>query len=91
MANTDKTIGLLGLGLVGKAITPLLRAAGCDVVGYAPSQASRDAFEALDGIDWLVQADFNVTLAGRTLWGGDEAEMRAGFARLIAVAAPGSQ
>lgn len=38
----------------------------------------------LDGIDWLAQAGFKVSLAGRTLWGGDEAEMRAGFARLIA-------
>jgi len=38
----------------------------------------------LDGIDWLAEADFKVSLAGRTLWGGDEAEMRAGFARLIA-------
>ncbi len=38
----------------------------------------------LDGIDWLAQAGFRLSLAGRTLWGGDEAEIRAGFARLIA-------
>jgi len=38
----------------------------------------------LDGIDWLAQTGFKVSLAGRTLWGGDEAEIRAGFARLIA-------
>lgn len=38
----------------------------------------------LEGIDWLAQAGFKLSLAGRTLWGGDEAEMRAGFARLIA-------
>ncbi len=38
----------------------------------------------LDGIDWLTQAGFEVSLAGRTLWGGDKAEMRAGFAHLIA-------
>ncbi|MGD9815192.1 MAG: radical SAM protein [Hyphomonadaceae bacterium] len=38
----------------------------------------------LEGIDWLAQAGFQVSLAGRTLWGGDEAEMRAGFGRLIA-------
>lgn len=38
----------------------------------------------LEGIDWLAQAGFKVSLAGRTLWGGDEAEMRAGFAGLIA-------
>jgi 3-hydroxyisobutyrate dehydrogenase-like beta-hydroxyacid dehydrogenase len=49
MADTRTTIGLLGIGLVGKAITPLLRKAGYDVVGYAPSQASRDALAALGG------------------------------------------
>jgi len=38
----------------------------------------------LDGIDWLAQAGFRLSLAGRTLWGGDQAEIRAGFARLIA-------
>lgn len=38
----------------------------------------------LEGIDWLAQAGFKLSLAGRTLWGGDETEMRAGFARLIA-------
>lgn len=38
----------------------------------------------LEGIDWLAQAGFKLSLAGRTLWGGNEAEMRAGFARLIA-------
>lgn len=38
----------------------------------------------LEGIDWLTQAGFKVSLAGRTLWGGDESEVRAGFARLIA-------
>ena len=37
----------------------------------------------LDGIDWLAQAGFSVSLAGRTFWGGDEFQMRAGFARLI--------
>jgi len=38
----------------------------------------------LEGIDWLAQAGFALSLAGRTLWAGDEPEMRAGFARLIA-------
>jgi len=38
----------------------------------------------LEGIDWLAQAGFKLSLAGRSLWGGDETEMRNGFARLIA-------
>ncbi|UPT62745.1 MAG: radical SAM protein [Hyphomonadaceae bacterium JAD_PAG50586_4] len=43
------------------------------------------SFDAtLNGIDWLAQAGFKLSLAGRSLWGGDEAEIRAGFARLIA-------
>lgn len=43
------------------------------------------SFEAtLRGIDWLVENGFALSLAGRTLWGEDEAEIRAGFARLSA-------
>lgn len=49
MADGSETIGLLGIGLVGRAITPLLLEAGYDVVGYAPSEASRDAFRELGG------------------------------------------
>lgn len=40
--------------------------------------------EALLGVDWLAQAGFAPSLAGRTLWGSDEVEIRAGFARVIA-------
>ena len=43
------TIGLLGIGLVGRAVASLLVKAGYAVVGYAPSQASRDALKALGG------------------------------------------
>lgn len=43
------TVGLLGIGLVGRAVVPLLQKAGYDVVGYAPSQASRDALADLGG------------------------------------------
>lgn len=42
-------IGLLGIGLIGKAVTRLLMAAGYNVVGYAPSQKSRDALRELGG------------------------------------------
>lgn len=38
----------------------------------------------LDGIDWLAKNGFHVALCGRLRWGESEAEMRAGYARLIA-------
>lgn len=44
-----KTVGLLGIGLVGRAVTRLLIAAGHEVVGYAPSATSRDALRQLGG------------------------------------------
>ena len=49
MTDLSRTVGLLGIGLVGRAVVPLLRNAGFDVVGYAPSQASRDALRDLGG------------------------------------------
>lgn len=49
MADSTRTIGLLGIGLVGKAVTRLMLAAGYEIVGYAPSQASRDALKELGG------------------------------------------
>ncbi len=38
----------------------------------------------LAGMDWLRKAEITMSVAGRTLWGEDEAETRAGFARLFA-------
>jgi sulfatase maturation enzyme AslB (radical SAM superfamily) len=38
----------------------------------------------LDGIHWLIENGFQLALCGRMRWGESEAEMRAGFARLIA-------
>ena len=38
----------------------------------------------LDGIDWLARHGFRVALCGRMRWGESEAQMRAGFADLIA-------
>jgi hypothetical protein len=38
----------------------------------------------LDGIAWLVQNGFRVALCGRMRWGESEAQMREGYARLIA-------
>ena len=49
MTDLSRTVGLLGIGLVGRAVVPLLQKAGFDVVGYAPSQGSRDALRDLGG------------------------------------------
>ena len=38
----------------------------------------------LEGLQWLARNGFNVSVAGRTMWGEDEAAERAGFARLFA-------
>jgi sulfatase maturation enzyme AslB (radical SAM superfamily) len=39
---------------------------------------------AVDGLDWLSENGFRIAIAGRTCWGEDEADARAGYARLIA-------
>jgi len=44
-----ETIGLLGIGLIGRAVARLLMAAGYDIVGYAPSEKSREVLRALGG------------------------------------------
>ena len=38
----------------------------------------------LAGVDWLAKNAFQIAIAGRTCWGESEAEMRAGFAALVA-------
>ena len=38
----------------------------------------------LKGLRWLSHAGIKVHVAGRTRWGGDDAELRAGFAELFA-------
>lgn len=38
----------------------------------------------LDGLTWLVAQGFDVSVAGRTIWGEDEPTTRAGFAALYA-------
>jgi hypothetical protein len=37
----------------------------------------------LDGLVWLARRGFNVAVAGRTMWGEDEAAERDGYARLF--------
>ena len=38
----------------------------------------------IEGLRWLSACGFRLTAAGRVLWGGEEGELRAGFARLFA-------
>lgn len=38
----------------------------------------------IEGLRWLSDCGFRLTAAGRTLWGDEESELRAGFARLFA-------
>jgi 3-hydroxyisobutyrate dehydrogenase-like beta-hydroxyacid dehydrogenase len=47
--NSPTTVGLLGIGLVGRAVARLLMDAGYKVVGYAPSEGSRAALKELGG------------------------------------------
>src|SRR5690606_26997116 len=48
-------------------------------------ERGRRAWEPmLQGLKWLSANGFHLHVAGRTLWGGDEAALRAGFAALFA-------
>ena len=38
----------------------------------------------IEGLRWLSDCGFRLTAAGRTLWGDEESELRAGFVRLFA-------
>jgi hypothetical protein len=40
--------------------------------------------KTIDGVDWLAREGFTLALAGRTMWGENESEARAGYAALIA-------
>ncbi len=92
MANAAQTIGLLGLGLVGRAITPLLMAGGHSVVGYAPSQGSRDALADLGGTPAGSVAEVAARCATVVLAVFDTAQAEAvieGPGGILSVAAPG--
>jgi uncharacterized Fe-S cluster-containing radical SAM superfamily protein len=43
--------------------------------------------KTVEGIDWLAHEGFTVALAGRTCWGESEADLRQGYAALIAARA----
>jgi hypothetical protein len=40
--------------------------------------------KTIEGIDWLARGNFKLALAGRTCWGESEADLRKGYAQLIA-------
>jgi uncharacterized Fe-S cluster-containing radical SAM superfamily protein len=43
--------------------------------------------KTIEGIDWLAREGFTLALAGRTCWGESEADLRRGYAALIAARA----
>ena len=49
MSTTPPTVGLLGLGIMGSAMSPHLLAAGFEVVGFDVSSAQLAAFAAMGG------------------------------------------
>jgi hypothetical protein len=56
---------------------------------YAPAEheaerGPRSWKPTIDGIDWLAENGFDLALCGRLRWGESEAQMREGYARLIA-------
>ena len=56
---------------------------------YDPAQHEEERGERswapmIEGLRWLSNCGFRLTAAGRTLWGDEESELRAGFALLFA-------
>lgn len=52
--------------------------------GHEKLRGPRTWRPTLEGLLWLAANDFDVTVAGRTIWGESEATMRAGYAALFA-------
>lgn len=50
---------------------------------HALERGVRSWKPAIESLIWLSEAGFNYAVAGRTMWGEDEAEMRKGFAALF--------
>jgi uncharacterized Fe-S cluster-containing radical SAM superfamily protein len=51
---------------------------------HEEERGSRSWAPTLAGLKWLAENGFDIAVAGRTLWGEREAELRAGFAGLFA-------
>jgi len=52
-------------------------------LGHEELRGARSWQPTIDGLRWLSTNGFEVTIAGRTVWGKSDDEMRAGYARLF--------
>ncbi len=55
-----------------------------DEAKHEKERGPRSFRPAVDGLKWLSDEGFGIAVAGRTMWGDDEAAMRAGYAALFA-------
>jgi len=55
-----------------------------DPVLHEAERGERSWAPMIEGLRWLSDCGFRLTAAGRTLWGDEESELRAGFTRLFA-------
>ncbi|MDR1989886.1 MAG: radical SAM protein [Acidobacteriaceae bacterium] len=55
-----------------------------DQRGHEQLRGPRSWEPAIIGLHWLAEAGFTITVAGRTLWGETDAQMRAGYGKLFA-------
>ncbi|MFA5950076.1 MAG: radical SAM protein [Hyphomicrobium sp.] len=55
-----------------------------EAAGHEELRGPRTWQPAIDGLTWLVENDFDVSISGRTVWGMTEREMRLGYALLFA-------
>lgn len=51
--------------------------------GHEDLRGARSWQPTIDGLIWLAANGFRVSVAGRTVWGKSDADMRAGYARLF--------
>jgi len=54
-----------------------------DQCGHEDLRGPRSWQPTIDGLTWLAVNDFDVSVAGRTVWGKSDEEMRAGYAQLF--------
>lgn len=51
--------------------------------GHEELRGERSWAPTIDGLSWLAQNGFSLSVAGRTVWGKSESEMRAGYGQLF--------
>ena len=54
-----------------------------EATGHERLRGPRSWQRTMDGLMWLASKGFNVSIAGRTVWGATEATMRSGYAALF--------